>query len=290
MQRKILKDVKPSRKNETHSVFLANFKIEEKLVMLNKFWELLTPMYIKQKNSKEYKFEIDDSGLLDLELVLLLGSNDLSPVKKTISLYEKNPRIKIITSGCGGHATVPFPMLTPTEADHYRNVLVDEYKISAEDIFIENNSRNTGENIKFSQKIIEDIYKKKYPKRIAIIQTPSAQLRANLTFEKQWSLDWDYYVSFPPTLPKTDNLSSAVIDFYLAYALREFVTLADYINKDKYVTKGYLSKDFDDLKENILDLYCSFFCMEKSKVSFDSRVVEFFRNTIFGEMENDYIK
>jgi len=70
---------------------------------------------------------------------------------KVVEIYKKNPRIIILFSGFSGS-------LKPegwTESDNARKFFIDQ-GVREENLILENQSRNTFENVKYSKKILED--------------------------------------------------------------------------------------------------------------------------------------
>jgi len=205
---------------------------------LRVFWQFLAPRHIVHHAdiaSQTRGKIITEADMIDCDAILLLGSNDLTPVQQTADLYSKiarvNPSIKIVACGKGGHLTVPGKLLVPTEAECYAEELIG-LGIPAEAIIIEKDSTNTGQNIINAQKKLRSIGI--YARRVVLVQTPAAQLRANLVFERQWASDWEYYISFPPALPNIRQLSLPSLIFYLAYALREAATTVNYSYNPAY--------------------------------------------------------
>lgn len=165
------------------------------------------------------------------DAILALGSNDLATPRHASRLYQmirdNNPQAVIVASGQGGHTTVPKRVFNTTEAERYaRELLADG--VPHKSILIDPLSKNTGENIGNSYTLLSEYGLA--TKRIAIVQTPAAQLRADLAFEKQWlDQDWEYYISCPPSCPSIEELSDNDVEYHLAYALREVATTLYYM-------------------------------------------------------------
>lgn len=201
-------------------------------------WKFLAPKYLMRCGNIEGgrgRQQITESALRSAEVILLLGSNDLAPARLAAELYRtisgNNPALKIVASGKGGHLTVPGQAFPVTEAEKY----TDELKllgVPAAAIITEKESANSGANMILSQQRLHDIGL--MPKRAVIIQSPAAQLRANLVFEKKWLSDWEYYISFPPQKPDIQAMSKEDLGFHLAYALRELATTINYSHNPKY--------------------------------------------------------
>lgn len=205
-------------------------------------WKFLAPRHLIRRaetiatSGKVIGYPIRNTALFKVDAILLLGSNDPRPAYYAAALHHKirphNPDIKIVASGrggCagkGGHATVPSPLFKTTEAETYRQILIS-LGIPRDSVIVEPNSTNSGQNIQFSWERLQETGIT--PTRIAIVQSPGAQLRANLTFEKQWpSADWEYYISCPPPLFDVNSMTEEELGFHFIYALREAATLMYY--------------------------------------------------------------
>src|SRR3989338_83638 len=201
-------------------------------------WLFLAPRYLMKRadmGPSAVGLTICDADIRVTDAILLLGSNDLAPVKMAAGLYKKivrdNPDVVIIASGKGGHLTVPGQPFTVTEAEVYADQLRQE-GVPAESIYLERESENTGANIKRSREIMFENDLK--CRRIAIVQSPAAQLRANLVFERKWSNGWEYYISCPPQPPDIEAMPRDILIFHLGYALREIATTINYSYNPKY--------------------------------------------------------
>ncbi len=125
--------------------------------------------------------------LKSCDVILAMGSNDLTTPRQAAALYhfisKTNPWIKVVASGLGGHTTVPKAPFSAPEAEKFR-VEMTRLGVPKKSILVDPESRNSGANIQNSFRLLSETGR--IPERIALIQTPAAQLRANLTFEKQW--------------------------------------------------------------------------------------------------------
>ncbi|MFC1482900.1 YdcF family protein [Candidatus Margulisiibacteriota bacterium] len=223
------------------------------------FWNYLAPTIIVMEDEipdDVFHYPAPPEYLHDADIILVLGSNDVTPAYHAAILYHDiypyNSKIKIIACGRGGHPTVPGPLLLETEAEHYRYILMKQ-DVPAKDILIEPDSTNSGENINNARDVL---YESGFPaNKVIIIQTPSLQLKATLTFEKEWSkkFEWDYYISAPPPLPNLGRATTYELKFYLACALRELATTINYSHNPKY---NYQTKrDVPDAIVNLIVHY-----------------------------------
>ncbi len=242
-----------------HNLF--DLTASEKKHFIAMLWKFLASRYINFGNSrKSIKIKDIEKGLLSADGILLLGSNDMESANTAAKLYfsikAANPDIVIVSSGGGGgeygHATVPFPVFLKKEAVVYYERLI-QLGVNPEDIIIEDQSKNTGENIKRSYALIKE--KGMDLNRIIIVQSPAAQKRSNLSLEYQWGSKkeygnisdnrWNYYISYPPKFPE---IKAETLDFHLVYALRELTTIIRYMHgPERYIAE-------EIIPENILSI------------------------------------
>jgi len=113
------------------------------------------------------------------DLILVLGSKDLSPAKRAVELYFQNYARIIIFSGNHGQN----PTFAKPEAEIYRDLAIS-MGVPENNIYIENKSTNTGENIDFSKKLIQE--KNIKADKIILVQKPYMERRTFATFKKRW--------------------------------------------------------------------------------------------------------
>ncbi len=188
--------------------------------------------------------DIPMHDLLQVDAILVLGSNDLNPIHQAADLFRlvsnHNPALRIVTcgrggqGGKGGHLCVPGPLIRTTEAQCYADGLFSA-GVPESAILLDPESTNTGENIENAQMKLKEAGVS--AKRVAIVQTPAAQLRANLVFEKKWKTGWEYYISYPPAHPPIDSMRTDKLGFHLAYFLRELATTLRYSYLTDFQTK-----------------------------------------------------
>lgn len=204
------------------------------------------------------------------DAILALGSNDLSTPHQAAELYhlisKTNPGITVIASGLGGHTTVPKAPFSVPEAEKYRVELM-RLGVPKKSVLVDPESRNSGANIQNSFRLLSETGH--IPERIALIQTPAAQLRANLTFEKQWGDNgWEYYISWPPVLPSIKRLSEDKVNYYLAYALREAATTYLYSSETTFITPIDLPDHIKSLMFKYANLFGLGHCAEELSSGF----------------------
>lgn len=173
--------------------------------------------------------QITDKAIRNSDTLLLLGSNDPGTVDVTEQLHRKNPQLLIVASGKGGHRMVPEPAYKEEEAMINAAELARR-GIPRNKVRIEALSTNTGANISNSRELLYKMDDKYQARRVIIVQSPAAQLRATLCFERLWGevYDWEYYISYPPQVPDIGSMPVQKLQFNLACALREATRMINY--------------------------------------------------------------
>ncbi len=126
------------------------------------------------------------------DCILVLGSLDLRVANRGAELYLQGLAPILIFSG--GLGKVTKEMWKDPEADLFARIALD-MGVPAEAIFIENQSTNTGENILFTQRLLED--KGLHPHRFLLVQKPYMERRSYATFKLHWP-DKELIVTSPP--------------------------------------------------------------------------------------------
>lgn len=115
------------------------------------------------------------------DCILVLGSHDLRVAERGAELYLQGLAPILIFSG--GLGNVTRGIWKDPEADRFARIALD-MGVPAEAIFIENQSTNTGENILFTQRLLED--KGLHPRTFLLVQKPYMERRSYATFKKHW--------------------------------------------------------------------------------------------------------
>ena len=115
------------------------------------------------------------------DCILALGSHDLRVAERTAELYLHEWAPLVIMSGGLGNFTKE--MWTEKEADKFAAVAM-RMGVPQDAILIENKSTNTGENILFTQKLLEE--KGLNPQSFIVVQKPYMERRSYATFRKHW--------------------------------------------------------------------------------------------------------
>lgn len=115
------------------------------------------------------------------DCILTLGSHDLGVPEKAAELYLKGFAPLLIMSGGLGNFT--RKVWIESEAEKFARI-AREKGVPADKILIENQSTNTGENIRFTKKLVAE--KGIGLKDIILVQKPYMERRSYATIKKQW--------------------------------------------------------------------------------------------------------
>ncbi len=115
------------------------------------------------------------------DCILALGSHDLRVADRAAELYIEGYAPLVIMSGGLGNFTQN--MWTEKEADRFAAVAINR-GVPADAILIENQSSNTGENIMFTQQLLQK--KRLDPHSFIVVQKPYMERRSYATFKKHW--------------------------------------------------------------------------------------------------------
>ena len=125
------------------------------------------------------------------DCILTLGSHDTRVALRAAELYRQGWAPLLIFSGGLGRLTAG--VWTQTEADLFAQIAM-ENGVPQEAILIENKSTNTGENILFTQQLLQQHHLS--PQRFIVVQKPYMERRSYATFKKHWP-DKDLIVTSP---------------------------------------------------------------------------------------------
>ena len=137
------------------------------------------------------------------DAILVLGSIDTRVAERGAQLYLDGWAPLIIFAGGFGRLTKG--KWDEAEADKFAKIAI-KMGVPKDKVLIENKSTNTGENIKFAQKILE--FKGLAPKSIIIVTKPYMERRAWATAKKYWP-DKKLIVT-SPTISFEEDLSGGI--------------------------------------------------------------------------------
>jgi len=115
------------------------------------------------------------------DAILVLCSHDERVAERSVELYRDGFAPLIIFAG--GAGTITKHLWTEPEAERFARIAINA-GVPQEKILIENQSSNTGENIRFTRDLVEDLGLN-LPKFI-LVQKPYMERRAFATFRKLW--------------------------------------------------------------------------------------------------------
>lgn len=115
------------------------------------------------------------------DCILVLGSLDTRTAERGADIYMQGYAPIIIFSGGLGKLTKD--VWKGTEAELFATIALDK-GVPREAIFIENKSTNTGENIRFTQQLLQE--KNLHMESFIVVQKPYMERRSYATFKKHW--------------------------------------------------------------------------------------------------------
>lgn len=115
------------------------------------------------------------------DCILVLGSHDKRVAERGAELYLQGWAPLLIFSGGLGRLTKET--WNEPEADQFARIALQK-GVPAKDILIENQSTNTGENIVFTQQLLQS--KQLDPQNFIVVQKPYMERRSFATFKKHW--------------------------------------------------------------------------------------------------------
>ena len=122
-----------------------------------------------------------DHALVKSDVILALGSHDLRVAERAAQLYLDGWAPLLVCSGGLGNLT--SDLWTESEADQFAAIAVT-MGVPENAILVENRSTNTGENILFTEKLLEG--KGIEPGSFIVVQKPYMERRSYATFKKHW--------------------------------------------------------------------------------------------------------
>lgn len=152
-----------------------------------------------KKEVREYTQKIWDYHLMHQKIekadaIFVLGSHDIRVAERGAELYLAGLAPLLIFSGGFGTRASGVHQFTRPEAVEFSE-RAKSMGVPEKAIIIEDQSTNTGENISFTQKLLND--KGIFPKSMILVQKPYMERRTYATFCKRWE-----GISFSVTSPK----------------------------------------------------------------------------------------
>ncbi len=138
---------------------------------------------MKNKSTDElakilWNFNILNSEIEKSDCIIVLGSNDIRVAERGSQLFLNDFAPLIVFSG--GFGRLSNKNWTKSEAETFADVAL-KIGIPSDKIIIESKSTNTGENIRYSLKLLSE--KSLIPKKVLLITIPYMERRAYATFK-----------------------------------------------------------------------------------------------------------
>ena len=119
--------------------------------------------------------------LAKADAILVLCSHDLSVAERGAQLYLDGWAPLLIFAG--GQGAITRRLWNEPEADRFARIAV-AIGVPESSILIENRSTNTGENVRFTRRLLAE--KRIDPERFIVVQKPYMERRSYATFRKVW--------------------------------------------------------------------------------------------------------
>ena len=168
---------------------------------------------IRQLVEKVWQYHQLNHELSKADAILVLCSHDTSVARTGAELFLGSWAPLLIFSG--GQGSITRALWEQPEADLFAGI-AREMGVPAERILIENRSTNTGENVIFTKRLLEE--KGLDPQRFIVVQKPYMERRSYATFKKMWP-GKDLIVTSP----------RVSLDEYLAHYTHESLSADDVI-------------------------------------------------------------
>jgi uncharacterized SAM-binding protein YcdF (DUF218 family) len=115
------------------------------------------------------------------DCILALGTQDTRVAERAAELYQQGYAQLIVFSG--GLGKITASIWTESEAERFAAIAIAK-GVPAEVILTENKSTNTGENILFTQQLLQE--KQIDVNSFIVVQKPYMERRSFATFKKHW--------------------------------------------------------------------------------------------------------
>jgi len=165
------------------------------------------------------------------EAIVVFGGHDLRVADWAAQLWLDGFAPLLVLSGGLGYYT--SQIWSEPESHKFRRVAVDK-GVDSSAIFVEDKSRNSGENVKFTQELLA--VKGVQLRRAICVQKPYLELRVHATLTKQWP-DCDFVLSSPP-IPYERYAQVDIID--RTKLINELVGQVDRV--EKYSQMGFTDR------------------------------------------------
>jgi len=149
------------------------------------------PAHILNLAEKIWSYHRLDHQVEKADAILVLCSHDLRVAERGAELFLEGWAPLLVFSG--GLGSITRRLWTDSEADQFAR-RARELGVPEESILIENQSTNTGENIRFTRQLLTDHGIN--PEKLILVQKPYMERRSFATFQKLWP-EMDVVVTSP---------------------------------------------------------------------------------------------
>ena len=170
-------------------------------------------------------------ALAPADAILVLCSHDTAVARRGAEIFLAGWAPLLIFSG--GLGAITKTLWTTPEADRFAAIAI-EMGVPADRILIENRSTNTGENVAFTRRLLEE--RDLHPRSFILVQKPYMERRSYATFRKVW-----------PAMPLIVTSPQVSFDEYLSRYTNEALSPDDVISimvGDLQRVKEYPGKGF----------------------------------------------
>jgi uncharacterized SAM-binding protein YcdF (DUF218 family) len=179
--------------------------------------------------------------LIKAECILALGSHDLRVAERAADLYLQEWAPLLVFSGGLGNFTQN--LWTESEADKFAAIAI-RLGVPESAILVENRSSNTGENILFTEKLLEE--KGIFPQNYIVVQKPYMERRSYATFKKHWP-DKQLVVTSPQLTMDDYPIPDIPLDWMID------IMVGDLQRIRLYPAKGF--QIFQEIPEDVWNAY-----------------------------------
>lgn len=153
------------------------------------------------------------------DAIIVPGCCDLSVVDRAVELYHAGISDIVVMTGDRGPMTLhnkETEALTFAERAH-------EFGVPKPALFLEENATNTGENVRYSDRLLTELGRT--ASSVVIVQKPYLERRVRATFDKQWGSETNGYVT---SIQNSDGLPMS-FDEYVTMRTADERDIANYV-------------------------------------------------------------
>ena len=136
---------------------------------------------VRELAEKVWHYHQLRQALSPADVILVLCSHDTAVAERGAQLFLDGWAPLLIFSG--GLGTITRHLWSEPEADQFAGIAV-AMGVPPERILIENRSTNTGENVLFTRRLLDD--RQLSPQRFILVQKPYMERRSYATFKQRW--------------------------------------------------------------------------------------------------------